>query len=63
MCFSPNFGFQSFLRAFTQISPLEETFGWKILVRKYPFGGAAGKSLPSTSFILNSPPEYGVPSV
>lgn len=27
-------GFQSFFRVFTQISPFSETFGWKILVIK-----------------------------
>ena len=32
------------------------TFGWKILVRKNPFGGEAGKSFERTSLILNWPP-------
>lgn len=37
-------GFQSFFKVFTQMSPLGcATFGWKILVRKKPFGGFAGK--------------------
>ena len=32
------------------------TLGWKILVRKNPFGGEAGKSFERTSLILNWPP-------
>lgn len=27
-----------------------------------PLGGAAGKSSPSTSFMRNRPPSYGVPA-
>ncbi len=34
----PRSGFQSFLRVLTQISPCWPTLGWKIFVRKYPFG-------------------------
>ena len=36
MCRSPRSGDQSRLRVLTQISPVAETLGWKILVRKYP---------------------------
>ena len=61
-CLIPNCGFQSFFRVFTQISPFLATFGWKIFVRKYAFGGSDGKFELKTSFILNCPPEYGVPA-
>jgi len=36
ICRNPRLGFQSFLSALTQISPLLAIFGWKILVKKYP---------------------------
>jgi len=62
ICLMPRSGFQSFLSELTQISPLLDTLGWNIRVRKNPLGGAAGKSLPSTSLILNWPPAYGVPT-
>lgn len=39
MCRSPRSGDQSRLRVLTQISPVAETLGWKILVRKYPGKG------------------------
>ena len=39
-CSMPWEGFQSFLRVLTQISPFSATLGWKILVKKYPLGGA-----------------------
>lgn len=58
----PKSGFQSFFSVFTQISPLVETFGWKIFVRKYAFGGVCGKSLPKTNFTRKNPPAYGVPA-
>lgn len=32
---------QSFFKVLTQISPAEETFGWKILVANQPDGGAS----------------------
>jgi hypothetical protein len=49
-------GFQSRLSVLTQMSPATDTFGWKILVRKKPFGGAFGKSLPSTRRHVKLPP-------
>lgn len=58
----PRSGFQSFFNVLTQISPFAATFGWKIFVKKYAFGGVAGKSLPSASFTRNTPPVYGVPA-
>lgn len=58
----PRSGFQSFFNVFTQISPLLATFGWKIFVMKYAFGGAVGKSLPKTTFTRKNPPAYGVPA-
>ena len=36
MCFSPRSDFQSFFKVFTQISPRDDTLGWKIFVRKKP---------------------------
>ena len=35
-CLSPKSLFQSFFNVFTQISPRDETFGWKIFVKKKP---------------------------
>jgi hypothetical protein len=43
---------QSRFRVLTQISPAVEMFGWKIRVRKKPFGGVAGKSPDITSLRL-----------
>lgn len=62
ICLMPRSGFQSFFNVFTQISPLLATFGWKIFVMKYAFGGADGKSLPKTTFTRKNPPAYGVPA-
>lgn len=63
MCLMPEFsGFQSFFNVLTQISPFGATFGWKILVRKYAFGGVEGKSFPNANFTRNAPPAYGVPA-
>ena len=57
-------GFQSFFSVFTQISPDGyATFGWKIFVRKCPFGGTFGKSLLIVSLQRNTPPSYGVLNV
>jgi len=54
-------GFQSFFSVFTHMSPLGvATLGWKILVKKYPFGGFAGKSLSKISLHLKIPPWKGV---
>jgi len=53
---------QSFFSVFTQISPLFEMFGWKIRVRKKPFGGECGYSAGSTSFTRKTPPSKGVES-
>merc|ERR1712116_90724 len=50
ICLMPRSGFQSFFKVLTQISPCGDTFGWNILVRKKPFGGILGNSLPRTSF-------------
>ena len=56
-------GFQSFFRVLTQMSPEGcATFGWKIFVRKKPFGGLAGKLSWSTILHLKTPPWYGVPT-
>ena len=55
MCLIPKSGFQSFLRVLTQISPVLDTFGWKIFVKKKPLGGALGKSFPSTNLTLKWP--------
>jgi len=41
---------------FTQISPFCATFGWKIFVRKNPFGGSDGKFLLRMSFTRKKPP-------
>ena len=56
-------GFQSFFSVFTQILPFESTFGWNILVRKYPFGGDFGNSESNLSTHLNTPPSYGVSTI
>ena len=56
-------GFQSLFSVLTHMSPFEATFGWKILVRKYPFGGFVGKSLSITNLHLNIPPKNGVSSI
>jgi len=56
-------GFQSFLRVLTQISPISDTFGWKILVKNTPLGGVWGKSLGRIKRTLNRPPSKGVPTV
>jgi len=58
----PRSGFQSFFKVLTQISPCGDTFGWNILVRKKPFGGILGNSLPRTSFTRKWPLAYGVPA-
>lgn len=62
ICLIPKSGFQSFFNVFTQISPFVATFGWKIFVKKYAFGGVCGKSLPSTNFTRKNPAAYGVPA-
>ena len=41
MCWTPYSFFQSRFSVLTQISPFLATFGWKILVRKYPVQGAS----------------------
>jgi hypothetical protein len=48
---------------------LKMMFGWSqysetffLGARDVPLGGALGKSAPSTSFILKTPPSYGVPT-
>jgi hypothetical protein len=51
---------QSFFNVFTQISPAEETFGWKILVANQHFGGAVGNSCVNWNRTLKYPPAYGV---
>lgn len=58
MCLSDHYaGFQSFFRVLTQMSPDGvATLGWKIFVRKNPFGGFAGKPDSRTSLHLNTPP-------
>ena len=61
-CLIPSFGFQSFLRVLTQISPLLATLGWNIFVMKKPLGGSAGNDFPRTSFIWKEPPAKGVPA-
>lgn len=61
-CLECSPGFQSFFSVLTQISPLAATFGWKIFVKKYAFGGVCGKSLPNTNFTRKNPPAYGVPA-
>lgn len=55
-CFIPCVGSQSFFKVLTHISPEDETLGWKSLVRKWAFGGDAGKSVPSTSLTRKRPP-------
>lgn len=62
MCLIPKSGFQSFFKVLTQISPCCETLGWKILVKKKPFGGPEGKSFPNTNFTLKCPHAQGVPA-
>jgi len=50
-------GFQSFFNVFTHISPAgTATFGWKILVMKYPLGGFYGNSESITNLHLKTPP-------
>lgn len=63
MCLRPRSGFQSFFNVFTQISPFDATFGWKIFVKKNAFGGVCGKSFPKINLTRNAPPAYGVPAI
>lgn len=56
-------GFQSFFNVFTQMLPFVSTFGWKILVRKNPFGGDFGNSESILKTHLKTPPSYGVSTI
>ena len=62
MCLSDHLaGFQSRFNVFTHISPVfYATFGWKILVKKKPFGAFCGNPLSITSLQRKIPPSYAV---
>lgn len=49
MCLMPRSSFQSFLRVFTQISPVLDTLGWKILVINRPVKGVSNSTHCSTN--------------
>lgn len=62
MCFRDHLADdQSLLSVFTQISPLfGATFGWKIFVKKNPFGALYGNPASMTSLQRKIPPSYAV---